>query len=268
MKPGMQDPRLVIAAGCGVGALAAGAAGVATQSSVFAVLAAGCGVFAAIMAIAMSARAREEDDRFAAAEMEIRTLRREVATQKEYIDEQASKIFTAETLETARTGEARSRGEEAFDAATGLYDERYFAVLVQQQVAAARRSLRPVSVVIFEIDGMTDADGDTRLQALGVVGDVVRRTLRESDAGCRLGDLMVGAILEDTAEAGAVWAAERVRGALLSSPIGDAMTLSAGVACYPSHALGAAELVHQASRALEEARNRGRDRVELAPEAS
>ena len=41
-----------------------------------------------------------------------------------------------------------------------------------------------------------------------------------------------------------------------------------GVACYPTHALGAAELVHQASVALDEARSRGRDRVELAPEAS
>ena len=62
------------------------------------------------------------------------------------------------------------------------------------------------------------ADRETRVQALGVVGDVVRRTLRESDAACRLGDLMVGAILEDTPEAGAVWAAERVRGTLLVEP--------------------------------------------------
>jgi hypothetical protein len=81
-------------------------------------------------------------------------------------------------------GAARDRNEHAFDPATGLYDERYFAVLVQQQVAAARRSLRPVSVVIFEIDSMGEADADTRQQALGVVGDVVRRTLRESDAAC------------------------------------------------------------------------------------
>jgi two-component system cell cycle response regulator len=124
-----------------------------------------------------------------------------------------------------------------------------------------------VSVCIFEIDGMHDEHPDKRDQALSVVGDVVRRTLRESDSACRLGDLMVGAILEDTPEAGAVWAAERVRGTLLTSPVGDAITLSAGVACYPSHALGAAELVQQAGRALEEARARGRDRVEMAPDA-
>ena len=92
--------------------------------------------------------------------------------------------------------------------------------------------------MIFEIDSMGEADSDTRQQALGVVGDVVRRTLRESDAACRLGDLMVGAILEDTPEAGAVWAAERVRGTLLASPIGDALTLSAGRRLLPDARVG------------------------------
>ena len=100
-----------------------------------------------------------------------------------------------------------------------------------------------------------------------VIGDVIRRTLRESDSACRLGEVMVGAILEDTAEAGAVWAAERVRATLLASPVGEALTVSAGVACYPSHALGAAELVQQAGKALDEARRHGADRVEIAPEA-
>ena len=68
-------------------------------------------------------------------------------------------------------------------------------MLVQQQVAAARRSLRPISVVIFELDALADAPTAERDQALTVVGDVVRRTLRESDSACRLGDVMVGVIL-------------------------------------------------------------------------
>jgi len=57
-----------------------------------------------------------------------------------------------------------------------------------------------------------------------------------------------------------------VRGTLLASPVGDALTISAGVACYPTHALGAAELVQQAGHALEEARRHGADRVEIARE--
>jgi diguanylate cyclase (GGDEF)-like protein len=266
----MQDPRLVIAVSGGLAALAAGAVGVAIDSPAFAVIAGAFGVIAAIAGVALGARARQSEDRLEVAESEIRAVRRELSSINAALAEEASRRAAEVELGpldeiTPGRGE---RPEHAFDAATGLYDERYFAVLVQQQVAAARRSLRPVSVVIFEIDSLGEADGDTRQQALGVVGDVVRRTLRESDAACRLGDLMVGAILEDTPEAGAVWAAERVRGTLLASPVGDALTLSAGVACYPTHALGAAELVHQASRALDEARSRGRDRVELAPEAN
>jgi diguanylate cyclase (GGDEF)-like protein len=268
MKAAMQDPRLVVAATAGVTALGAGAAGIATNSAAFAVVAGVAGVVAAIAGVAIGARARENKDRLAHAEDEVRAVRRELASINAVLQEEAHRKAAEEELGPTPAEVAKTRGEQAFDAATGLYDEKYFAVLVQQQVAAARRSLRPISVVIFEIDSMADSDRETRLQALGVVGDVVRRTLRESDAACRLGDLMIGAILEDTPEAGAVWAAERVRGTLLASPVGDALTVSAGVACYPTHALGAAELVHQASRALEEARARGRDRVELAPEVN
>jgi two-component system, cell cycle response regulator len=267
MRKQMHDPRVIVAATGGVAALAAGAVGVAINSPSFAVVAGSAGVVAAIAGVALGARARQSEDRLVQAEDEIRAVRRELASINAVLQEEASRRMAEEELGQS-VEEERARAEQAFDAATGLYDEKYFAVLAQQQVAAARRSLRPISVIIFEIDTLGEADHDTRVQALGVVGDVVRRTLRESDAACRLGDLMVGAILEDTPEAGAVWAAERVRGTLLASPVGDALTLSAGVACYPTHALGAAELVHQASRALDEARSRGRDRVELAPEPS
>ena len=262
----MEDPRLVVAVSGGLAALAAGAVGVAASAPALAVVAGVAGVIAAVAGVALGAEARRNGDQLGAAESELATMRRELASINAVLQEESSRRAAEQELGPPIT--ARDRNEHAFDPATGLYDERYFAVLVQQQVAAARRSLRPVSVVIFEIDSMGESDSETRQQALGVVGDVVRRTLRESDAACRLGDLMVGAILEDTPEAGAVWAAERVRGTLLASPIGDALTLSAGVACYPTHALGAAELVHQASVALDEARSRGRDRVELAPEAS
>ncbi len=268
MKAPMQDLRLVVAALGGVGALAAGAVGVATDSPLFAAVAGAAGVIAATAGVALGARARRSEDRLAQVEEEMLATRRELASINAVLQEEANRRAAEAELGPVPDPLVRPRGEQAFDAATGLYDEKYFAVLVQQQVAAARRSLRPISVIIFEIDSLTESDEGTRVQALGVVGDVVRRTLRESDAACRLGDVMVGAILEDTPEAGAVWAAERVRGTLLASPIGDALTLSAGVACYPSHALGAAELVHQASRALEEARARGRDRVELAPEVN
>ncbi|MCZ7528242.1 MAG: diguanylate cyclase [Acidimicrobiia bacterium] len=151
------------------------------------------------------------------------------------------------------------------DRVSGLLEQRFLGVLVHQRVAAARRQLQPVSVVLFEVDGLGSADDEVKNQALGVLGEVIRSTLRECDAACRIGDLMAGAVLLDTTEAGAMWAAERVRGNLLASPVGSELTISAGIACYPTHALGAAELVEMAGRALERAREQGYDRVEIAP---
>ena len=229
----MEDPRLVVAVAGGLAALAAGALGVATSTPVLGVVAGVAGVIAAVGGVALrrgppqQRPARRGRGRAPHHAPRARVDQRRPAGGVHSPPPRSS---------SARRELTRERNEHAFDPATGLYDERYFAVLVQQHVAAARRSLRPVSVVIFEIDSMGEADADTRQQALGVVGDVVRRTLRESDAACRLGDLMIGAILEDTPEAGAVWAAERVRGTLLASPIGDALTLSAGVACSHPHA--------------------------------
>jgi diguanylate cyclase (GGDEF)-like protein len=255
----MTDRQVLVSTGAGVTALAAGVVAVATAQPAWGVLAGAAGVVAGAAGAALAARLRRSEHARAVAERDVARLDRELDALSATLDEEVRRSRTPAT--------PKEKAEHAFDAATGLFDERYFAVLVQQQVAAARRSLRPISVVIFEIDSLPDADNESsRAQALTVVGDVVRRTLRESDSACRLGELMIGAILEDTAEQGAVWAAERVRGTLLASPVGDALTISAGIACYPTHALGAAELVQQAGRALEEARRHGADRVEVAPE--
>ncbi len=254
----MLDRRLIVCVSAAVAALCCGVFAVVADQAAWGVAAGAAGVIAGVAGAALGAQLRVADDALKTSKRDQMRLGREIDALSATLEEELTRTNGPET--------PREKAEHAFDPATGLYDERYFAVLVQQQVAAARRSLRPLSVVIFEIDGLGDTDEATRAQALGVVGDVLRRTLRESDSACRLGDLMIGAILEDTPESGAVWAAERVRGTLLGSPVGDALTVSAGVACYPSHALGAAELVSQSGLALEAARRHGADRVEIAPD--
>ena len=73
-------------------------------------------------------------------------------------------------------------------------------------------------------------------------------------------------MLVDTAEPGAVIVAERVRSSLRTSPVGDTLTVSAGIACYPSHALDAAELVSRsAPRSTAPAPRATSDHVVVAP---
>ena len=147
---------------------------------------------------------------------------------------------------------------------TGLIDRTYFRVTLGQRVASARRHLQPLSLVVIELDGFERAKPERRDQALRLLGSALRRTLRECDTACRYGDTAVAALLEDTPESGAASAAERVRKAVTTSPTGRSFTLSAGIACYPSHALDAHDLLRRSVQALAAARAAGRDRVEIA----
>jgi diguanylate cyclase (GGDEF)-like protein len=253
------DRRLGMSIGAGLAALGFGVATEVAGQPTLGVVAGVCGFVAAIGATAISGRARVAEEQLHDLTVDRARLRRELDALAAIFAEEATRRNGSDTV-----ANQRDETEPVVDPVSGLLDQQFFKVIVQQRVAAARRQLQPVSVVIFELDGIGRADVDTRHQALGVLGEVVRRTLRECDAACRIGDTMAAAVLEDTAEAGAVWAAERVRGTLHGSPVGDSLTISAGIACYPSHALNAPELVDQAGRALETARGRGRDHVEIA----
>ncbi|MDQ1568690.1 MAG: hypothetical protein QOF96_3570 [Actinomycetota bacterium] len=150
------------------------------------------------------------------------------------------------------------------DPVTGLVDKAFFRVTLSQRVASARRHLQPLSLVVFELDGFERARPERRDQALRLLGSAIRRTLRECDTACRYGDAAVACLLEDTPESGAAAAAERVRKSVTMSPTGRSFTLSAGIACYPSHALDAHDLLRRSVQALAAARAAGRDRVEIA----
>jgi len=150
------------------------------------------------------------------------------------------------------------------DPVTGLVDRTLFRVALNQRVASARRHLQPLSLVVFELDGFERAEPEQLDQAMRLVGSTLRRTLRECDTACRYGNTAVAALFEDTPEGGAASAAERLRTSVTRNPSGRLFTLSAGIACYPSHALDAHELLRRSVQALATARAAGRDRVEIA----
>lgn len=156
-----------------------------------------------------------------------------------------------------------------FDEQSGLLSKSFFPVYLEQRITAARRTLRPVSLVIFELDGLDTNDSHSpsdRDFYISAVGDVVKRTLRESDCAFRVDENIFAAVMDDTTESGAVWAAERVRGVLHTGALAGRVTVSAGVACYPSHCLESTELIDSATKALKIAKARGVDQVEIAAE--
>ena len=171
---------------------------------------------------------------------------------------QAAAEANSEALEAAEavlagTDDLERGPESVFDRDTGLLDERVFVVSFERKVAAARRHLRPLSLVLLDLGNELPLQPYERVRALTRFGDAVRDTLRDADIACRLGATVFGLILEDTAESGAVWATERLQLALASGarpPAG----MVAGIAAYPNHGLAAQEVLSRAQDALNKAR--------------
>jgi len=239
-------------------AVAIGIVAVVADEAVLALAAAVVGVAAAGIGSFLDVRRAHSDRSLLEARAQARRLRREL----QYLQ---AAVAEAEQDDPELPGDLGAGTDEwEIDPVSGLLRERHLPVLLQQVVAAARRKVLPVSVVFWEVDGLEAAPADARDQAVTALGTVAWRTLRESDALFRIGDVVAVAVLVDTAEPGAFSVAERVREQLRSSPIGDSLTVSAGIACYPTHALDAAELVSRAGRALDAARASGHTRDYVA----
>jgi diguanylate cyclase (GGDEF)-like protein len=230
-----------------------GVIAVVVNEAVFGLAAAAVGVAAAGVATLVDVRRARAEDSLWEARAHARRLRR-----------QLEQLRAEVSIPEGELPPGTDTGDWEIDPVSGLLRERHLPVLLQQVVAGARRKVLPVSVVFWELDGLGTAPTGACEQALTALGAVAWRTLRESDALFRLGDTVAVAVLVDTAEPGAVMVADRVREALRGSPVGDSLTVSAGIACYPSHALDAAQLVALAGRALETARASGYERDHVA----
>lgn len=133
----------------------------------------------------------------------------------------------------------------------------YYEVAVRNRLTAARRFLKPLSIVQLHIVG---AQPDDQISAL--TGDAILETLRDCDTAYVLGDGRLALVLEDTPESGAVWAIERIRRTLGDG--NDAPRMWAGIACYPAHGMDADEIMTQSTDALARAREWPQDRIEVA----
>lgn len=233
-------------------AVAAGVVAVVVDEAVLALVAAACGVALAVIGTLLHARRVRTEQSLLVARAHARNLRRQIDVLGGPAQDRSPAVDPTDEWE--------------IDPVSGLIRSRHLPVLLNHAVAVARRKVQPVSVVYWELDGGRDLAPSARDQALTALGAVAWRTIRESDAVFRLDDATALGVLTETAQGGAVVVANRVRASLRTSPVGDSLTVSAGIACYPSHALDPMELVSQAGRALDQARSNGhaRDHVAVA----
>jgi len=162
---------------------------------------------------------------------------------------------------------------------TGIANRRRLDAALDQEWRRAARAHRPLSLLLLDVDHFkrfNDAAGH-------LAGDDCLKRIAASLAGAvyRPGDLVAryggeefAAVLPDTEEEGALRVAERLMSSVRSEAIrhpdphaGPLVTVSIGAATdRPEARESPASLVLAADRALYAAKEKGRDRVRVAPD--
>jgi diguanylate cyclase (GGDEF)-like protein len=183
------------------------------------------------------------------------------------------------SLNTALSHET-SRFHSFLDAHTGLANRRHFEQGVVKELDRSKRHNHELSVLLIDIDHLSqinDMLGQNRGdEAIKHVAAVVKSTLRDIDLPARYGGEEFAVLLPETSHANALEVAERLRQAIRKSPAPGIglITVSIGLAGYPSNAEDPGALLRDAEEALNVAKYEGRDRVKaaqtgkIAPEGS
>jgi len=155
------------------------------------------------------------------------------------------------------------------DTLTGLGNRRHLMELLPQEIERARRSAQPFSILMLDVDHFKKYNDDHGHQAgddvLARVGMVLRDSLRPYDCAARYGGeefliILSGASLDNARDC-----AERIRQKIRAEQFGGGpVTISVGVAEYPSHGDTEIAIIGQADAALFRAKRAGRDRVMCA----
>ncbi|NOZ86011.1 MAG: GGDEF domain-containing protein [Deltaproteobacteria bacterium] len=164
---------------------------------------------------------------------------------------------------------ARLRRLNESDPLTLLHNRRHIDTRLPAEIHRARRSGRPLSAAMLDIDHfkrVNDTFGhEAGDQVLCAVSDRMRMASRSSDILARVGGEEFLAVFPDTNSRQGVRVAERIRAGLCSSPVHTTagpveVTISAGVATLRKSD-DEKSLIRRADQALYEAKRKGRNKV-------
>jgi diguanylate cyclase (GGDEF)-like protein len=174
----------------------------------------------------------------------------------------------------------RAKRRALIDELTSTYNRRFLEeVLAKLILPDERRKGQIISILMMDLDHFKSVN-DTYGHQVGdlvlkTVASTMHRALKESDVLARYGGEEFMAVLPRTDSGGAVVVAERLRVAVadlslrrLAPAAPDHVTISIGVATYPTHAKTVQELIRIADAALYQAKSFGRNRVVCPPERS
>jgi diguanylate cyclase (GGDEF)-like protein len=165
------------------------------------------------------------------------------------------------------------RASSVRDALTGAVTRGHGLDVVDAELRRARRSQRPVSMIVFDLDRFADLNdryghicGDAVLSA---VGKRIKAVLRGSDLRCRYGSDEFLVLLPETPLQGARRVAETLRREIAERPVpwsGEVLTVTAsfGMTQTQPGDMNVQAVIARAHQALQRAKDDGRNCVRIA----
>ena len=154
------------------------------------------------------------------------------------------------------------------DEVTHLYNRRFFAIRLEEEIARYRRFSHPVSLVLLDLDGFKNINdqfghgaGDETLRG---VAELLLKHSRGINIICRYGGDEFAILLVETPKDGAQIYADRIRHVLAQHdfPHGSLLSASLGIASLPEDVEATADdLIRAADEALYASKRAGKNRV-------
>lgn len=155
------------------------------------------------------------------------------------------------------------------DPLTEIYNRRYFDTRLGEEIAFARRSERPLALLMLDLDQFKEYNdrhghvaGDQILVAFARI--LTKEIQRKTDFACRYGGEEFAVVLYDTD----LWGAKEIAVRILEAVRQTGVTVSIGIAVrVPGEREGDTALLQAADGALYEAKRGGRDQYRVAGES-
>ncbi|MEX2049044.1 MAG: diguanylate cyclase [Gemmatimonadota bacterium] len=156
------------------------------------------------------------------------------------------------------------------DLLTGLRNRRFLIEAFEQEITRSDRHERPFCVLMIDVDRFKQYNDTHGHQAgdevLVGMGRVIPDAVRDLDVAARFGGEEFIVLLPECDLENAIIAGERIRARLARETFEHGpVTISVGVAEFPTHGDSASAVIGAADAALYEAKRQGRDRVCGAP---
>ncbi|MCP4756109.1 MAG: GGDEF domain-containing protein [Proteobacteria bacterium] len=165
-----------------------------------------------------------------------------------------------------------------FDNLTGLFSRQAFEKMFKEILEETKKNDRILSFVFLDIDFFTKVNAEFGHQAgdevLKIVANSMREIVGKSEIVARYGGEEFVVLFPNKEREQAFLHAERIRAALdkahvitlLEKTVEVAITLSGGVAAYPTDGQSESDIVRKADQALYRAKKTGRNKICIAQE--